>query len=47
MFMKNVTTCCLDLYLFIDILSVVVIVSHSKPYEYVGFISKTVFACAY
>ena len=31
MFMKNVTTCSLDLCLFMDILSVVVIVSHSGP----------------
>ena len=29
--MKNVTTCSLDLCLFMDILSVVVIVSHSGP----------------
>ena len=29
MFMKSVTTCCLDLCLFIGILSVVVIVFHS------------------
>ena len=31
MFMKNVTTCCLDLCLFMCILFVVVIVSHSGP----------------
>ena len=31
MFMKNVTTCFLDLCLFMGILSVVVIVSHSGP----------------
>ena len=29
--MKNVTTCSLNLYLFKGILSVVVIVSHSRP----------------
>ena len=29
--MKNVTTCSLDLCLFMDIFSVVVIVSHSGP----------------
>ena len=31
MLMKNVTTCSLDLCLFVGILSVVVIVSHSGP----------------
>jgi len=31
MFMKNVIACCLDLRLFMGILSVVVIVSHSGP----------------
>ena len=31
MFMKNVTTCSLDLCLFMGILFVVVIVSHSGP----------------
>ena len=37
MFMKNVITCCLDLCLFMVILSVVVIVSHSRPKLLLGF----------
>ena len=36
MFMKNVTTCSLDLCLFMGILSVVVIVSHSGPKSVLG-----------
>ena len=37
MFMKNVTTCGLDLCLFMGILSVMVIVSHSGPYKSIEF----------
>ena len=37
MFMKNVTTCGLDLLLFMGILLVMVIVSHYGPYKSVGF----------
>ena len=37
MFMKNVTTCGLNLCLFMSILSVMVIVSHYRPHEFVGF----------
>ena len=44
MFMKNVTACCLDLCLFMGILSVVVIVPYSGPKFLLG-LNFSVYMC--